>query len=388
MEAERQAAEDSKENLQHAKERLQQKQAAVASAEKEIARLERLSAEKQARLEVLRQMNEAGEGLEKGSQAVLRGLDDPERIRPAIAGALVASLNVDPEFVPALEAAFGRNMHAVILRDTGLAAEIFGKLVEGKLGQAALAIPGFSASSKVVSSNLPDGALAWAKDKVEAPEELAALVRQLLLDVAIVPDLAKAVELKRGSPDLQFATLRGEFISREGIIFGGTANAASDSLLRRKAIVTSLEQECQGLEAERARSVEARDQANEQLESASATVEEARRGHETAHEKSSQTGLEILSAERAVTDEERKLAQLKSEKTTLEQQVQSADERLAQLERELEADRKNFAEEQGRQVAAEQARENARTREEETSEKLSELRLAVATERQRHESLL
>ena len=389
MEAERRTAEERKENLRQAEERFQQKQAAVASAEKEIARLERLSAEKQARLEVLRQMTEEGEGLEKGSQAVLKGLDDPERIRPAIAGALVASLNVDSEFVPALEAAFGRNMHAVVLRETGLAAEIFGKLVEGKLGQAALAIPDLAANSSISArSDLPDGALAWARDKVDAPEELVPLVRQLLFDVAIVADLGSAVELKRRSPDLQFATLRGEFISREGIIFGGAANAASDSLLGRKAIVTRLEQECQGLEAERTHSIEARDKTNEQLESAGAAVEEARLGHASAHEKSAQTGLEILSAERALVDEERKLAQLESEKVTLDQQVQSTDERIAQLERELEADRRNFEEEQGRQVAAEQARENARAREEEAAEKLSELRLAVATERQRHESLV
>ena len=36
-------------------------------------------------LEVLRQMTEEGEGLEEGSQAVLKGLNDPERIKPAIA---------------------------------------------------------------------------------------------------------------------------------------------------------------------------------------------------------------------------------------------------------------------------------------------------------------
>jgi chromosome segregation protein len=389
LETERRTAEERKENLRQAEEGLQQNQAAVANAEREIARVERLSAEKQARLELLRQMTEEGEGLEKGSQAVLKGLDDPERIRPAIAGALVASLKVDPEFVPALEAAFGRNMHAVVLRDTELAAEIFGKLVDGKLGQAALAIPGLSVHSpKAEASNLPEGALAWANEKVDSPEDLAPLVRELLFDVAIVSDLARAVELKRGSPGLQFATLRGEFISREGIIFGGTANAASDSLLGRRTIVTSLEQECQALEADRARSAEARDRANEEFESATAAVEEARRGHETAHEKSAQTGIEILSAERAVADEERKLAHLETEKATLEQQVQSADDRITQLERELEADRKNFEEEQGRQAAAEQARENARTREEEAAEKLSELRLAVATERQRHESLV
>lgn len=389
METERQAAENRKENLRQAEERLQQNQAGVANAEKEIVRLERSSAEKQARLEVLRQMTEEGEGLEKGSQAVLKGLDNPERIRPAIAGALVASLNVEPEFVPALEAAFGRNMHAVVLRDNEMAAEIFRKLVDGKLGHAALAIPGLSASfSDAEPTSLPGGALAWAKDKVEMPGELAPLVRQLLREVAIVPDLATGLALKQNSPNLQFATLGGEFISREGIIFGGTASAASDSLLGRKAIVTSLEQECQTLEAERARSVEARDQAKEKIESAAAAVDEARRSHEHAREKSSQTGIEIFSAERAVADEERKLAQLQSEKATLEQQVQSADERIAQLEGELESDRKNYAEEQGRQVAAEQARENARTQEEEAAETLSELRLAVATERQRHESLV
>ena len=388
METEQKAAEDRKENLRQAEERLQQSQSAFASAEKEIARLERLSAEKQARLEVLRQMTEEGEGLEKGSQAVLKGLDDPERIRPAIAGALVASLNVEPEFVSALEAAFGRNMHAVVLRDSRLAAEIFRKLVDGKLGQAALAIPGLSANSDAGPANLPNGALAWAKDKIDAPGELGSLVGHLLHNVAIVADLGAAIELKRSAPSLQFATLRGEFISREGIIFGGTANAASDSLLGRRAIVTGLEQECEALEAKRTRSVEARNQVNEQLESAATAVEEARRDQESAQEKFSQTGVEILSAERAVADEERKLTQLQSEKTTLEQQVRSAEERIAQLERELEADRNNFAEEQARQVAAEQARENARMREEEAAEKLSELRLAVATERQRHESLV
>jgi len=187
LEAERETAEQRKENLRQAEERLHQNQAAVAGAEKEIARLERLSAEKQARLEVLRQMTEEGEGLEKGSQAVLKGLDDPERIRPAIAGALVASLNVKPEFVPALEAAFGRNMHAVVLRDAGMAAEIFGKLVDGKLGQAALAIPGLAAPSPDEGqTTLPDGALGWAKDKVETPAELAPLVTRLLRDVAVV----------------------------------------------------------------------------------------------------------------------------------------------------------------------------------------------------------
>jgi chromosome segregation protein len=389
METERQTAQQRKETLRQAEERLQQNQAAVAAAEKEIGRLERTIAEKQARLEVLRQMTEEGHGLEKGSQAVLKGLDDPKRIRPAITGALVASLNVEPEFVPALEAALGRNMHAVVLRSPDLVADIFRKLADQKLGQAALAIGSLSmGTAEGAASTLPRGAIAWAVDKVDSPVELASLVKNLLREVAIVPDLATGLKLKQSARNLAFATLGGEFISPEGIIFGGAVNTATDSMLGRKAIIIGLDQETQVLETERAGAVLARDQAMEQVQSAEAAVVEARRSHESAHEKSSQTGVEILSAERTVADEERRLAQIETEKGTLEQQIRNADDRIAEIARELQSDRNDLENERGLQAGGEKTRENARRREEEAAEKLNELRLAVATERQRHESLV
>jgi chromosome segregation protein len=391
MEMERQTAEERKETVRRAEATLQRSQAAVAAADKEMGRLEKLIAEKQARLEVLRQMTEEGHGLEKGSQAVLKGLDDPERIGPAIAGALVTGLNVETQFVPALEAAFGRNMHAVILRDRSLAGDIFQKLSETKAGHAALAVPELSNNDTAEArgpDQLPAEAIAWAMEKVDAPAELAPLVQTLLRDVAIVADLATGLKLKETARHLEFATLGGEFISAEGIIFGGAANSATDSMLGRKAIITGLDQETQALEAERGKTNEARERSHEELLSAAAILEEARRSHQNAQEKSSQSGMEILAAERAVADEERKLAQLETEKSTLEQQVRTADDRIAELERELHADRQNLEDQESLQVAAEQAREQARAQEEEATEKLNELRLAVATERQRHESLV
>jgi chromosome segregation protein len=389
MESEQQTAERLKQSLRLSEEQQQQQQSSLAHAEREIARIDRVLAEKQARLEVLRQMTEEGEGLERGSQAVLKGLNDPDRIKPAISGALVASLNVEREFIPALEAAFGRAMHAVVLNNTALAAEIFQTLTENKSGQAALAIPEWPADLPSASpAKLPEGAVAWAIDKVETPETLAPIVRRLLRDVVIVSDLATALELKKGAGHFQYATLTGEFISADGIIFGGSTSAANDSLLGRKAILTGLTQECDSLEGERQGLIGARDQAQEQVEAAIGAVEEARRSHETAQQSHSQASVQILSAERAVEDAEQKLAALQTEKSTLEQQVRSADERIAQLERELNSQQKTFEEELERKSAAEHARENARSQEEDASEKLNELRLAVATERQRHESLV
>jgi chromosome segregation protein len=389
MESERLTTEKLRETLHQSEEQQRRHQAELAQAEKEIARVDRVIAEKQARLEVLRQMTEEGEGLEKGSQAVLKGLNDPDRIRPAIGGALVANLNVDREFVPALEAAFGRAMHAVVLEKADLAAEIFQTLKEDKAGQAALAMPQWSTDlPAAAASELPKGALSWAVEKVDAPEALQPIVRSLLHDVVIVSDLATALALKKQGGPFQYATLGGEFVSAEGIIFGGNTSAASDSLLGRKAILTDLARERDALDAERQTLIDQRDRAQEQVEAGIEAVEGARKGHEAAQQSQSQASVQILSAERAVQDAEQKLTSVETERNALEQQVRSADEGIAQLETELRSQRKTFEEELERKSVAEQVRENARSQEEDAAEKLNELRLAVATERQRHESLV
>ena len=91
--------------LQASEKKLREHQQFVADTEKRLVEFERALAEKESRLKILRQLNEEGEGLAQGSQAVLKGLDDPARIRAALGGALVSNLDVDPEYVAAIEAA-------------------------------------------------------------------------------------------------------------------------------------------------------------------------------------------------------------------------------------------------------------------------------------------
>jgi hypothetical protein len=62
-------------------------------------------AEKESKLEVLQQLNEEGEGFAAGTQTVLRGLDNPEFFKPSILGALASQIEVEQQFISAIEAA-------------------------------------------------------------------------------------------------------------------------------------------------------------------------------------------------------------------------------------------------------------------------------------------
>src|SRR3989440_3551645 len=249
----------------------------LANAESELTALERTLAEKRSSLEILRQLNAEGEGLAQGSQAVLKGLDDPERFRPSIVGSLVAQIDVDPKFIPAIEAALGRNLHAVILKDAQSAEEILARLTKKKLGQAALFVPKLGGSvHESVRKSLPKGALAWAVDKIVAPRALEAVIRQLLIGVVIFAKLDQALACKKDEPTLAMATLDGEFISAEGIVFGGSSTVKSDSLLERKARVAALGKEENEGAHEREIVIQKRNQAKTNVEAASRQLDEAR----------------------------------------------------------------------------------------------------------------
>ena len=368
---------------------LQRHRELLSATENELAEVERKLAEKRSALAVLRQLHEEGEGLAKGSQAVLRGMDQPERFRSAVLGSLVSQLDVERKFVTAIEVALGRNLHAVIMKDEASAGEIIHRLTRKKLGQAALFVPKFAGSAhQSVRKALPKGALGWAIDKVNAPRSLDLLLQQLLNGVVIFASLEDALACKRDEPTLAMATLDGEFISAEGIVFGGSSDVRHDSLLERKARIAALVSEEVDCCGQRDSLLEKRDRINGDIATAARQLDEARARHQAAHLAHSTAGAKIALLQRDEEEAARKIDNFKSEKATLEQQVKQADERVAELESEVAALRGELAEQTVAQTAAEQREQRARAEEEKALEQLNELRLAIATERQRHENLI
>jgi chromosome segregation protein len=370
-------------------EKMRQHKQVVASMEKELATIERGQAEKESRLEILRQLNEEGEGLGQGSQAVLKGLHDQSRIKPALAGALVANLDVEKNFIPAIEAALGRNLQAIVLRDAQLAPEIIAALKEKKLGHAALVIPQLgNGTTKEREKRAPEKSLGWAINKVKAPEPLASLIAQLLHNVAIFENLDDALTAKKKHSEIAAATLGGELISTEGVVFGGSRETSADSLLERKARMSTLDSECSEIRKQRDALHEKCNDARAALEKASSELEEARRDHATAEREKSDCDNQILFLTRELQEGEQKQTQVRSEQTTLARQIQAADERIAKLEDELAGEQATLEANQREQEALRAAQDDFAKRENEAMEQLTELRLTVATERQRCEHLV
>jgi chromosome segregation protein len=370
-----------------AEEELGRQQQRLGEAEAALTTSDRARAERQSRLEILQQLNAEGEGLTEGSQAVLRGLDDPARILPALSGALASLIEVEEKFIPAVEAALGRNLHAIVLQNGALATEIIATVTARNFGQTALIAPELSVGAPAAARKLPPGALAWATEKVHAPANLEPLVRHLLGEVALVADLEQAQKLKKEFPALAFATLAGELVSAKGVIFGGRVAGENSSLFARKAQIAGLSADHRALLDEQQNLRAQHDEIQRELDAAAERLDEIREQDQAARADHSATALQVSALEREWHEASRKVDALGWEKTTLNQQLTSASERVAQLESEAAGQREFLVAGRERQVALQTAAEAARLRDEQLVEQLSELRLAAATERQRHEGL-
>jgi chromosome segregation protein len=380
-EADRQAMEQLHARVRSQEDALRENQRALADLEKKLATIDRTIAENESRHEVLRQLNEEGEGLAQGSQALLKSKEFE------FAGALAAKLNVEHDLVPAVEAALGRNLHALILRDAGRAAEVISHLNRHQLGQAALVLEGIEGHDPA-TKDLPPTAIDWATNKVQAPESLVPLVRRLLDRVALFKNLEDALIAISKNPEIAAATLAGEFISRAGILFGGRGKARTDSLLERKARIEAIATELTKLRREQTGIEQQRVSLESQITAATAVLEKAVVSRQEAQFAQAASASKISELEREEYSADRELESLKSDCLTLERQIAVADGQIrnlegqtAHLEKRITGTRRDIS-------LVETQRNKALQEEEDATARLAELRIAAATDEQKHQNLL
>lgn len=381
--AEQSEAQLAYEEAQHAR---QAAESALNSVAKEAAGIE-------SRLEVLRQLHEEGEGLDEGTQAVLRGLDNPTFFKAAIQGALADQIQVEERVIPAIESALGEALQTILFKNTDVAEAAMLTLSGKKLGKAAIVprdwIRGQNSDAGAVApAELPEGALSWARTCLKGSGPGHDLAFEMLDGVVVTETLEAAFRIKAAHPRMGVATLNGEFISREGIIRGGrTGENAGQSLLARKAQIVELDRELTRVIERLQLHTATRSGAVNDLDEAQVRLLAAREAFQHAQVEAASLQNERKLAEGQSVELERRRSTFAYETVKLGEalrasvsQVQDLESGIAEATQGIEHGRNHY-EECERKVLAARERENAAV------EELNEVRVRVATDRQQQESL-
>ncbi len=359
----------------------QEAEYALNVASKEAAAVE-------SRLEVLRQLQQQGEGFGEGTQAVLRGLDDPTLFKPAILGALADHIRVEERFIPAIESALGATLQAIIFKDHSVARAAIERLTTKKLGHAAAIPREWIPSPEIGNQELPPQALGWASDFVKGDGEPLALASQLLKGVVVVESLDSAFQIKEVRRELAIATLSGEFIDRSGIIRGGQSGENSGhSALARKAQIEALDRDLGQAISKLQQATSARGAAVEALEAAQARVMESREAVQVAQVENASCENEKQLCERQRADLEARTSAFAREVVQIEESLRASHTKLSELDSAISGTLAELESSRARKGASEQDVQAARDREASAIESLNEVRVEVATNRQQQENL-
>jgi chromosome segregation protein len=365
-------------------------QMGLATVEGELRQAQRAVSDKESKIEVLRALLESGEGFSSGTQTVLKGLDNPEFFLPALQGALAAGIEVEPEYVAAVEAVLGLNLQSILLKDARKAGDILKTLRSQKGGRVVLALQELDDAFDHVENpelQLPKGALGWLLHKVKPLPGFERLVERLINFAVLVPDVETALNLfpLRG---WTLVTLQGDVLTGDGMLHGGVESGTGlSSILERRNQVQSLEGELEGVRGHFADKQARREEIAAECQTLGARMNEAREQRQSAAVEQSTLRAQLTQWERQLNETQRKLQQMEGEQSGAQARMAESADRLAALEEEVNIAASHVGSQQARRQELQGMLEALRAMEAESSAELNELKVRVATERQRHSSL-
>ena len=194
-------------------------------------------AAKRSRLSVLAQLQSEHEGFSAGTLAALKSAQN-------VLGSLADKIRVPDQHITAVETALGMHLQLVLTANPESARQILADLSANKKGRASVAplSLGGAGAAPAAGDGLPFPLLLGV---IEADESIAPLLRSLLSQTLLAPDLTAATAAWESNPGaFDFVTPAGEILSRHGVYTGGSAQGsgkAPSSILGRKNQIAELE---------------------------------------------------------------------------------------------------------------------------------------------------
>jgi len=361
-------------------------------------RLQRRSA-LESRLEMLREIDEKQEGIEQGVREVLARLRQAESGTTGLHGMLGEKLSVDAPYARAVEAALGHRAQTLVVEELAHAVQGVRIVNESGKGRASF-LPLSHCKIPGNGHPLPDGVIGRLKDFVRCDERHRPVVECLLGDVLLVDGLdracaVKAAETNGGTPETQFnasgdhyvlVTLDGEVLEPTGIITGGRGTSGGGIISRtaeRRSIETELEavrSEVAGLEQNLQQGQLAESAVGAEIQRLAELVE-----REKSTRSAKNTTIELFKEKQRLLGEEHGI--LTSEQAEVERETAELEGRQAEVKSQLDEVKRGEAELESSVETLTRSHEELKLRRQVLQEEETQLKVALARSRQRHEGL-
>jgi chromosome segregation protein len=388
--AERSQLETSRQTLQTLEQNLGNAGGREAALTEKLSSKQNQLAAQRSRLQLLEQLRAQHEAEQENLIAELRSAANSEITVDAIVSSISQVITIEPDYSNAVEAALGGHLQAILVRDADAAKTIRASL-NGKNNKAIALAPLDLANAGGLNGSEPhpQGTLCWANKMVSASEEFQPLVHRLLDGVAIAVNLQTALDIHRATNgECDIATLDGEFVSRRGIVSFGIHTSGSASLPIPQAQLTELTDAIAKLTAE--------------TQAVQSELAQATAARELAERKLEQTETNLHALEVALATRDGEFAALENEWRETKDKIETVRWELQRLGEAGGEEKARRNEIQAQLVAAEQEDQQAKAKlaealknmdevravREESSQKVTDARVALAAQQQKRDTLL
>jgi chromosome segregation protein len=357
-------------------------------AQRRLQDIDRVLAQRSARLKVLQQLQERWEGFGEGAKAVLQG-----RLASALEGQkavpVLQGLEVAPDCGRAVEALLGTAAEAIQVTDVATARRILAKLEADQIGSAILRIGEFTARESDAAGR-PEG-LVPATAALVNPDP-AHPVMALLAACFLADDLGNFLEFWKANPGFSFlavATRKGEVVDRRGLVAGGHSGSKkyANSLVQREIDVRETIKAIADDQKQHDRQKALIDKLNAALAAAEKALESGRERVLAATQNAAAVQAEQRNAQRAQGDVDARCRRMESELGGLEKARNEAQARWTKAQEKLAEAVAADASQRGQIGRLEAAIAEARADRDAKRDSLAQARLELAERRQKVEVL-
>jgi chromosome segregation protein len=257
------------------------------------------------------------EGFEEGVKNVIywqrsRG-DSAPQFRP-----IAEVVEVHPQYELAMEAAMGNRLQTLISPNQGESLGALNYLKTQKSGRSSFMSTDLQlveetdwAAREVLQE---PGVLTTLEDVVSSPENIKEQVKKLFNRVVVVDGIQTALNLRARYSGFQFVTMDGDLLTADGILTGGAGESADSGVLRRKREIKELSMKREEL---------------------SGKVQLATLNLKKLEEKEAQIAMDLEAAKKTAAEKEIFVAELKKDLERAEMELQSATDALSREKNEL-----------------------------------------------------